>query len=41
MLGLSIDKDMFHAAILLDRGDIVSNFQTLTPLTAILTAGWQ
>ncbi len=30
MLRLSVDKNMFHAAILLDGDDVVSNFQTPT-----------
>ena len=31
MLGLSVDKNMIHAAILSDGGDIVSEYQTATP----------
>ena len=31
MLGLSVDKNMFHAAILLDGGDVVSDYQIPTP----------
>lgn len=31
MLGLSVDKNMIHAAILSDGGDVVSDYQTPTP----------
>ena len=31
MLGLSVDKNMIHAAILSDGGDVVSDYQTATP----------
>ena len=30
MLGLSVDKNMIHAAILSDGGDVVSDYQTVT-----------
>ncbi len=31
MLGLSADKNMVHAAILSDGGDVVSDYKTDTP----------
>ena len=36
MLGLSVDKNMFHDTILLDGGEVVSNFQTPTPAYSYL-----
>ena len=30
MLGLSVDKNMIHAAILSDGGDVVSDYQNVT-----------
>ena len=36
MLGLSVDKNMFHAAILLDGGDVVSDFQFPSPADSYL-----
>ena len=36
MLGLSVDKNMIHAATLLDGGDVVSDFWTPTPADSYL-----
>ena len=36
MLGLSVDKNMFHAAILLYGGDVVYNFQFPSPAESYL-----